>query len=117
METEKVLKLIDAGFTADEIRAMIKPETEPTVSSSFSTVPLSPEPTEAETDAAASAEAPGEVDIMTTVKAAVAQQFETMMRENQESINKIAKMAGMPSLDSVQPKSIDDIVTNFFKED
>lgn len=29
METEKVLKLIDAGFTADEIRSMIQPAADP----------------------------------------------------------------------------------------
>lgn len=116
METEKVLKLIDAGFTADEIRNMLKPaEPETAVSSSFSAAPLSPEPT-AEADTPSAAEAPEEVDIMATVKSAVADQFAAMLKENQESINKIAKMAGMPSLDSVQPKSIDDIVTNFFKE-
>ena len=35
----------------------------------------------------------------------------------EENMAKVMKMAGMPSLDDVKPKGIEDIISNFFKEE
>ena len=122
MDIEKVFKLMDAGFTADEIRTMLNSSpAQPAVSASLQ--PLSPEPTAAAPDTAA-AEAPVEEppaedkpDPIAALKADIGEQISAAMKQQQESINKLAKLMGMPSMDNVQPKGIDDIVRNFFKEE
>lgn len=119
METDKVLKLVEAGFTAAEIRSMINSSSTAQPVESASLQPLSPEPTSAE-DAAAEAEAPAEEvkpDPLEALKADIGEQIAQAMKAQQESINKIAKLAGMPSMDNVQPKGIDDIIRGFFKEE
>ena len=40
-----------------------------------------------------------------------------MMKPIEDHFAKIAKLAGMPSLDNVEPKGIDDIISHFFKEE
>lgn len=122
MDIEKVFKLMDAGFTADEIRTMLNSSpAQPVVSASLQ--PFSPEPTAAAPDTAA-AEAPVEEspaeeqpDPIAALKADIGEQISAAMKQQQESINKLAKLMGMPSMDNVQPKGIDDIVRNFFKEE
>lgn len=121
MDIEKVFKLMDAGFTADEIRTMLNSSpAQPAGSASLQ--PLSPEPTAADPEPAA-AEAPVEEpkeeqpDPIAALKADIGQQIDQAMKQQQESINKLAKLMGMPSMDNVQPKGIDDIVRNFFKEE
>lgn len=119
MDSEKVLKLVEAGFTAAEIRSMLNSSSPAQPVESASLVTLSPEPTAAD-DAAAAAEAPVEEakpDPIAELKTEIGEQIAQAMKAQQESINKIAKLAGMPSLDNVQPKGIDDIVRNFFKEE
>lgn len=126
MDIEKVFKLMDAGFTADEIRTMLNSSpAQPAVSASLE--PLSLEPTGAaitKTEEAAPAEAPVEEppaedkpDPIAALKADIGEQINAAMKQQQESINKLAKLMGMPSMDNVQPKGIDDIVRNFFKEE
>lgn len=121
MDIEKVFKLMDAGFTADEIRTMLN--SSPAQPVETSSLPLSPEPTAAAPDTAA-AEAPVEdqpaeekPDPIAALKADIGEQISAAMKQQQESINKLAKLMGMPSMDNVQPKGIDDIVRNFFKEE
>lgn len=122
MDIEKVFKLMDAGFTADEIRTMLNSSpAQPAVSASLD--PLSPEPTAAVPDTAAAGapveEPPAEdkPDPIAALKADIGEQINAAMKQQQESINKLAKLMGMPSMDNVQPKGIDDIVRNFFKEE
>ena len=120
MDSEKVLKLVEAGFTAAEIRSMLNSSSPAQPVESASLVTFSPEPTAAD-DAAAAAEAPVEEaparDPIAELKTEIGEQIALAMKAQQESINKLAKLAGMPSLDNVQPKGIDDIVRNFFKEE
>lgn len=117
MDIEKALKLIDAGFTAEEIRKMIPQTTE------VSPV-LSPEPEAAATSPAAAAPAPEvkeekkeEPDPMEAIKQAVSEQISSAMKGYEDNLAKVMKMAGMPSLDDVKPKGIEDIISNFFKEE
>ena len=119
MDIEKALKLIDAGFTAEEIRKMIPQTTE------VSPV-LSPEPEAAATSPAAAAPAPEvkeekkeepKPDPMEAIKQAVSDQISSAMKGYEDNLAKVMKMAGMPSLDDVKPKGIEDIISNFFKEE
>lgn len=117
MDIEKALKLIDAGFTAEEIRKMIPQKTE------VSPV-LSPEPEAAATSPAAAAPAPEvkeekkeEPDPMEAIRQAVSDQISSAMKGYEENLAKVMKMAGMPSMDDVKPKGIEDIISNFFKEE
>lgn len=121
MNPENVLKLVEAGFTAEEIRGMLKPQT-PDSPASASLQPLSPEPTGAaitETEEAAPAEAPvQEAD-------AVAQAVDKALSERLDQINSgfeqmyknMQKLAGMPSMADIQPKGVEDIISKFFKEE
>lgn len=122
MDAEKVLKLVEAGFSAEEVRAMLKPQTtdSPEVTASL---PLSPETTGAaitETQEAAPAEAP--VEEKTD---AVAQAVDKALSERLDQINSgfeqmyknMQKLAGMPSMADIQPKGVEDIISKFFKEE
>ena len=124
MNANDVLKMIDAGFTADEIRKMTASPAD-----SVSHV-LSPEPKkEAEDKAASAPAAPAEEAKETSAEEAKKEDpIEKMLaeiRENmaadrklyEENMAKVMKMAGMPSLDDVKPKGIEDIISNFFKEE
>lgn len=117
---EKALKLIDAGFTADEIREMISPKEKE--------VPhvLSPEQPAAATSPAAAAEAPEakaeevkktpEPDPMDAIRQTISDQISSAMKGYEENMAKVMKLAGMPSLEDVKPKGVEDIISNFFKE-
>lgn len=119
MNPENVLKLVEAGFTAEEIRGMLKPQTPDSPASA--SLPLSPEPTGAAiTEEAAPAEAP--VEEKTD---AVAQAVDKALSERLDQINSgfeqmyknMQKLAGMPSMADIQPKGVEDIISKFFKEE
>ncbi len=126
MNANDVLKMIDAGFTADEIRKMTASPAD-----SVSHV-LSPEPKE-EAKAASSPAAPVEEvkedpaaeakpeakpeDVMESIKKTISDQIAANMKSYEDNMAKVMKMAGMPSLDDVKPKGIEDIISNFFKEE
>ena len=124
MNANDVLKMIDAGFTADEIRKMTASPAD-----SVSHV-LSPEPKMEAEDKAASApaapaeeakEAPAEEvkkeDPIEKMLAEIRENMAADRRLYEENMAKVMKMAGMPSLDDVKPKGIEDIISNFFKEE
>ena len=85
MTVDQVLKLIDAGYTAAEIKAMEMPAPDPR-----------PEP----------APAPDPLD-------AIKSQLQGLT----DVVEKMSKSIIMPSLDDVTPLGIEDIITNFFKEE
>ena len=123
MNANDVLKMIDAGFTADQIRKMTASPAD-----SVSHV-LSPELKEAEDKAASAPAAPDEeakeVPAEEAKKEDPIEKMLAEIRENmaadrklyEENMAKVMKMAGMPSLDDVKPKGIEDIISNFFKEE
>lgn len=114
MEIEKVLKLIDAGFSADDIRGMMQPAEEP--ASPALTSPVDPEPTAAPAETPAAAEAP-ETDILSAVKNIVAEQIAAALTQQKEDISNLQRLAGMPALENVQAKGIEDVISRFFKEE
>ena len=126
MNANDVLKMIDAGFTADEIRKMTA------AAESVSHVSSSPDAQKEAEDKAASAPAPVEEkkeapaaeekgskpeDVMDSIKKTISEQIAANMKSYEDNMAKIMKMAGMPSLDEVKPKGIEDIISNFFKEE
>ena len=123
MNINEVLKMIDAGFTADEIRKMTA------TADSVSHVDSSPEKKEAEDKAASAPAAPAEEkkeapaeaekkeDPMDSIRKAISDEIAANMKSYEDNMAKIMKMAGMPSLDDVKPKGIEDIISNFFKEE
>ena len=115
MNITDVKELLLAGFTAAEIREMLADKKE---AAPESTPEAAPE--DKKEEAAPAAEAPAEPEkkdrakeISDAVSAAIAESFKPF----EEVYNKLATLAGMPSISDVQPKGIDDIISNFFKED
>ena len=117
MNITDVKELLQAGFTAAEIREMLadKKEAAPEVKPE-----AAPEVKKEETAPAAAPKKPAEPEkkdsakeISDAVSAAIAESFKPF----EEIYNKLATLAGMPSISDVQPKGIDDIISNFFKED
>lgn len=114
MNITDVKELLQAGFTAAEIREMladkkeaapeVKPDAAPEVKEE--SAPAAEKPAEPEKKDSAK-------EISDAVSAAIAESFKPF----EEVYNKLATLAGMPSISDVQPKGIDDIISNFFKED
>lgn len=98
----QINKLIDAGFSAEEIRAMLAA---PAVAEP-APAPEAPAPEE---PAAPQVTVPEKPDYVTQLE----QKIDGLM----ESMSKIAKTGIMPVIDNVEPKGIDDVITRFFKED
>lgn len=117
MNITDVKELLQAGFTASEIREMLADKKEEAPAEPAA----APEVKKEEAAAAAAPEVPAEPEkkkdsakeISDAVSAAIAESFKPF----EEIYNKLATLAGMPSIADVQPKGIDDIITNFFKED
>ena len=114
MNITDVKELLQAGFTAAEIREMLADKKEAAPESTPEAAP------EIKEEAAPAAEKPAEPEkkdtakeISDAVSAAIAESFKPF----EEIYNKLATLAGMPSISDVQPKGIDDIISNFFKED
>ena len=105
MNINDIITLAKAGFTAEQITRLAKPEVAP--------APAPEAPKEAAP--APAPEAPKETapDIAAVVSAEIDKAFKPF----EELYNNMAKLAGAPSLGSVEPKGIDDIISDFFKEE
>ena len=103
MTVDQVLKLIDAGYTAAEIKAMDMPAPDP-----------KPEPAPAPDPKPDPAPAPDPKpepapDPLDAIKA--------QLQGLTDVVEKMSKSIVMPTLDDVTPLGIEDIITNFFKEE
>ena len=99
MDVNGILKLVEAGFTKDEIIKLSGVAKEPEVKKA------EPEPAKAEPEKAE--------DYENKVNAAI----EKALMPFKDLYNNMAKLAAMPSIDNVEPKGIDDIIDSFFKGD
>lgn len=120
MDIEKVLKLVDAGFSAEDIRGMLN--TAPDSPAHASLQPLSPEPTGAaitETEKAAPAEAPEKAEdaVSQAIDKALTERLDKINSGFEQMYKNMQKLAGMPSMADIKPEGIDDIISRFFKED
>ena len=139
MDPKEVLKLIEAGFTADEIRKMMPEEKK--------TEPAQPEPKKEEPKKAepkiAKAEEPKKAEPK-IAKAEEPKQAEPKIAKAEEpkkeepagtnfdeiisginkkiddltgAIGKISKISLFPAMENVKSLGIDDVIDNFFKEE
>ena len=113
MKNEEVLKLVEAGFTAAEIRAMQNAAPDPAPAAPDpDPVPADPEP-KAPDPAPAPAPDPNPAPAGPDPLDAIKQQIQGLT----DVVDRMSKALIMPNLDDVTPQGIDDIVSNFFKED
>ena len=116
MTTTEVLKLIDAGFTAEEIRGMQSPATPavstPEIAPEQTTVTAEPAPAPAPTPEdpapAEAAPAPGP-DPLDDIKQQIAGLAST--------VKEMSKSIITPNMTDIKPQGIEDVISNFFKEE
>lgn len=109
MNIADVKELLQAGFTAAEIREMLTEKT-PEDATDISEKIAEPEVKEAPAE-------PEKKDSAKEISDAVSKAIADSFKPFEEIYTKLATLAGMPSIADVQPKGIEDIITNFFKED
>ena len=105
MELKDLMKLVDAGFTKDEIiklAAAGAPKEE-----SAKEEPKAEEIKEEQK--AEEQKAPEDPN------AGIAEAIKEAMKPFEAMYEKMALMAGKPSFDNIQPKGIDDVIDDFFK--
>lgn len=116
MDVEKLLKLVEAGFTKDEIMKLTGTGKTP----AFDVTNSDPEPVK-ETPKAEPVKEIKPVeeikpeDIKGDVDDAINAAIEKAIKPFETLYNNMAKLAAMPSLENVEPKGVDDIVDRFFK--
>ena len=116
MTVQEIFKLLDAGFTAAEIRAMDpdeqtdpapaadpKPEEKPAPAAEPAADPKPEAPASSSQPEAAG---PDPLD-------AIKQQIQGLT----DVVDKMSKVFIMPNMDNVNPLGIDDVITKFFKEE
>lgn len=115
MDPKEILKLIDAGFTADEIRKMLPAQpAEPTGKVEITAEPKKEEPKEEPKPEIIKPEpkeepAPAYDEIIAGLNKKI--------DELTGAISKISKISLFPAMDNIKPLGIDDVVDKFFKED
>lgn len=122
MNTEDVLKLISAGFTADEIRQMNKPTAasnpapapaaDPAPAANTSPSPAA-DPAAVPETASAAAPAPDPAPAGPDPLDSIKQQIAGLT----SIVETMSKSIIMPNMDSVNPLGVEDIISKFFKED
>lgn len=121
MELKDIITLVNAGYTKADVDALIEKN------NSFASPVDTPEPEPAaepkkDPNPEPSAAGRPEPEIKTEPEVkedptkAVNDAITEALKPFNDLYDKMAKMAGMPSLDSVQPKGIEDIISNFLKD-
>ena len=114
MDSNTILKLIDAGFTAEEIRAMIAAQpVEITPAAPIQEAPdEQPKP-----EISKAPEAPKtENNISSDISAAISAAIKEALAPVNDMYKNAAKLAGMPSFADIKPLGIEDVVNKFFEE-
>lgn len=119
MNIQEVKELLAAGFTADEIRSMMPAEkkAEPEVKQEVKPEEKAPEVKQEEKAPEVKPEEKAPEDNIAKISDAVSNAIAEGFKQFEGLYDKLAKLAGMPSMADVQPKGIEDIISNFFKED
>ena len=110
MELKDLMKLVDAGFSKDEIMKLAAAGTkkeEPAKEEQKAEEIKEEQKSEEQKSEEQKAPEDPNAGIATAIKEAM-KPFEAMYE-------KMALMAGKPSFDNIQPKGIDDVIDNFFK--
>ena len=106
MELKDIIVLSKAGFTKDEIMALL--DNRPPAAD--------PEPPAAEPEQPEAAN-PEEKDFDKNIEEILNKKVEEALAPFNAVYDKMAKLANMPSLPSVEPKGIEDVISNFFKSE
>ena len=110
MTVDKLIALVEAGFTKDEIIKLTERETAaPKFDVTNSETP------KAETAKEEPKTEPAKEEVKTEPEAAINAAIEKALKPFEELYNNMAKLAVMPSLENVEPKGVEDIVDKFFK--
>ena len=112
MELKDLMALVNAGFTKAEIMQLTGSKTEkaPETKPEAKPEPKKEEPKKEEKAA--------EPDVIAdAINKAFDERFKSVTENFEGLYNKMATMAGMPSLAEVKPKGVEDIISNFFKEE
>ena len=105
MDVNALLKLIDAGFTKEDIMKI-------------SAVSMPKEVTNSEPEKVEPAPEPEKAPEVKEEKApAIEDAITKALKPFEQLYNNMAKLAGMPAMENVEPKGIDDILDSFFKGD
>ena len=117
MELKDVIALSKAGFTKDEIMALLDNKQQ-------AAEPEKPEAAEPEKPEAAEPEQPEAAadpkekkDFNINIEEILNKKVEEALAPFNAVYDKMAKLANMPSLPSVEPKGIEDVISNFFKSE
>ena len=104
MELKDLMKLIDAGFSKDEIIKLTAAGTKEEPAKEEQKAEEIKEEQKAE-----ESKAPEDPN------AGIADAIKEAMKPFEAMYEKMALMAGKPSFDKIQPKGIDDVIDDFFK--
>lgn len=105
MELKDLMKLIDAGFTKDEIVKLV----------AASTKKEEPAKKEQKAEEIKEEQKTEEQKAPEDPNAGIAEAIKEAMKPFEAMYEKMALMAGKPSFDNIQPKGIDDVIDDFFK--
>ena len=109
MELKDLMKLVDAGFSKEEIMKLAAagaPKEEPAKEEQKAEEIKEEQKTEEQKTEEQKTEDPN---------AGIAEAIKEAMKPFEAMYEKMALMAGKPSFDNIQPKGIDDVIDNFFK--
>lgn len=109
MDPKEILKLIDAGFTADEIRKMVPQDK----TESGKPEPKKEEPKKAEPEITKPEEPKKEEPAGTNFDEIISG-INRKVDELTGAIEKISKISLFPAMGKVEPLGIDDVIDKFF---
>lgn len=116
MTVQEIFKLLDAGFTAAEIRAM-DPDEQPDPAPAADPKPEEKPAPAAEPAADPAPEAPASSSQPASSGPDPLDAIKQQIQGLTDVVDKMSKAIIMPNMDNVKPLGIEDIITNFFKED
>jgi hypothetical protein len=114
MNAQDILKLVNAGYTKEEIQKMEMPAEPKKAPEAPKEEPKKEEPKKAPE---APKEEPAKEDPVDAAMAAAQQKMDSFNAAMDSMIEKISKMAGMPAIGTTAPKGVEDVVSDFFKEE
>lgn len=114
MNAQDILKLVNAGYTKEEIQKMEMPAEPKKAPEAPKEEPKKEEPKKAPE---APKEEPAKEDPVDAAMNDVQQKIAGFNAVMDSMIEKMSKMAGMPAIGTTAPKGVEDVVSDFFKEE
>lgn len=111
MNMKEVLRLLDAGFTKEDILTIVSSDNIPSASETAAAHPA------AEASGAKPEEAPAAAEPAPAAEPDIYQMISDKIDAKFNEMAEAMKMPAMPSMGEIKPLGIDDIVKKFFKED